>query len=52
MFGCHSEEIDKYNKIITDFHNLYSFMRKTKVNVRLYNQYKVLAYKNDAASVL
>jgi hypothetical protein len=52
MFGCYCEEIDRFNTIITDFHNLYSFMRKPGSYVKLYNQYKVLADKDDEASVL
>ncbi len=52
VIDYHCEEVARFNIMITDFYNLYSFMRKPGGYVSLYTKYKALAGKEDKTSVL
>lgn len=52
QFNSYSEEVARFNRILTDFYNLYSFMRKPGGYIKLYERYKLLADKTDDVSKL
>ncbi|HLO56021.1 MAG TPA: hypothetical protein VK169_17135 [Saprospiraceae bacterium] len=52
MFDQHCEEVVRFQVMMTDFYNLYCFMRKPSGYVNLYNKYKALVGKEDKVSAL
>jgi hypothetical protein len=52
LFDQQSEEVARFQVMMTDFYNLYCFMRRPSGYVNLYNKYKALAGKEDKVSVL
>jgi hypothetical protein len=52
LFDQHCEEVARFQLIMTDFYNLYCFMRRPSGYVNLYNKYKAFVGKEDKASVL
>ena len=52
QFNSYCEEVARFNRILTDFYNLYSFMRKPGGYIKLYERYKLLADKTNDVSKL